>query len=197
MTEMTGGRVFPVSSLNDLAGHRRKDRNGAAKPICSGIQTKQRTATTAPGEKSRSSSRRPRACLPSTSTPRPATTRPTSSRSSWPRLAFLTALISAASLHAAVARSRAAASAAARLRPSTPPAPPNPAPGLRRRRAGYAIQREVNLVVLHASVLNDRGEFVPGLKEDNFRVLEDKVEQKLSVFQAGRRAGQHRPGDRQ
>jgi VWFA-related protein len=31
-------------------------------------------------------------------------------------------------------------------------------------------------------VLNDRGVFVPGLKEENFRVLEDKVEQKLSVF---------------
>lgn len=31
-------------------------------------------------------------------------------------------------------------------------------------------------------MLNDRSVFVPGLKEENFRVLEDKVEQKLSVF---------------
>ena len=31
-------------------------------------------------------------------------------------------------------------------------------------------------------MVNDRGQFVPGLKEDDFRVLEDKVEQKLSVF---------------
>ena len=31
-------------------------------------------------------------------------------------------------------------------------------------------------------MLNDRSAFVPGLKEENFRVLEDKVEQKLSVF---------------
>ncbi len=38
------------------------------------------------------------------------------------------------------------------------------------------------MVVLHASVLNDRSAFVPGLKEENFRVFEDKVEQKLSVF---------------
>jgi len=38
------------------------------------------------------------------------------------------------------------------------------------------------LVVLHVSVLNDRSVFVPGLKEENFRVLEDKAEQKLSVF---------------
>jgi len=37
-------------------------------------------------------------------------------------------------------------------------------------------------VVLHATVLNDRSAFVPGLKEENFKVLEDKVEQKLSVF---------------
>jgi len=37
-------------------------------------------------------------------------------------------------------------------------------------------------VVLHATVLNDRSAFVPGLKEENFKVLEDKVEQKLAVF---------------
>jgi len=35
---------------------------------------------------------------------------------------------------------------------------------------------------LHATVLNDRSAFVPGLKEENFKVLEDKVEQKLAVF---------------
>jgi Ca-activated chloride channel homolog len=46
----------------------------------------------------------------------------------------------------------------------------------------YAIQRDVNLVVLHASVVNERGQFVPGLKEDAFRVLEDKAEQKIAVF---------------
>ena len=36
--------------------------------------------------------------------------------------------------------------------------------------------------MLHVSVLNERGVFVPGLTQDNFKVLEDKVEQKLSVF---------------
>jgi VWFA-related protein len=40
----------------------------------------------------------------------------------------------------------------------------------------------VNLVVLHASVISERGQFVPGLKEEDFHVLEDKTEQKLSVF---------------
>lgn len=37
-------------------------------------------------------------------------------------------------------------------------------------------------MVLHASVLDDRGVFVPGLKQDDFRVYEDKVQQTLSVF---------------
>jgi len=41
---------------------------------------------------------------------------------------------------------------------------------------------DVNLVVLHTTVLDDRGRFADGLKEENFRVLEDKAEQKLSVF---------------
>ena len=44
------------------------------------------------------------------------------------------------------------------------------------------IRAEVNLVVLHATVIDDRGRFVPDLKEANFRVFEDKVEQKLSLF---------------
>lgn len=61
--------------------------------------------------------------------------------------------------------------------PPAPPAPPQEAPA-----GTYKIKSQVNLVVLHISVLNDRSVFVPGLKEDNFKVLEDKVEQKLSVF---------------
>jgi len=40
----------------------------------------------------------------------------------------------------------------------------------------------VNLVILHTTVLDDRGKFVDGLKLENFRVFEDKAEQKLSVF---------------
>lgn len=61
--------------------------------------------------------------------------------------------------------------------PNAPPAPPKDIP-----EGTYKIKSQVNLVVLHVSVLNDRSVFVPGLMEDNFRVLEDKVEQKLSVF---------------
>ena len=46
----------------------------------------------------------------------------------------------------------------------------------------YRIRTDVNLVVLHATVLDQRGRFVTDLKQENFRVTEDKVEQKLSLF---------------
>ena len=44
------------------------------------------------------------------------------------------------------------------------------------------IRADVNLVLLHATVIDDRGRFVDDLKESNFRVFEDRVEQKLSLF---------------
>ena len=40
----------------------------------------------------------------------------------------------------------------------------------------------MNLVVLHTTVLDDRGRFADGLKAENFRVIEGKDEQKLAVF---------------
>ncbi len=60
-----------------------------------------------------------------------------------------------------------------------PPAPPDPA---QQKSGDFRIQKDVNLVVLHASVLDERGRFVGDLKQENFRVFEDKIEQKLSVF---------------
>jgi Ca-activated chloride channel family protein len=48
--------------------------------------------------------------------------------------------------------------------------------------SGYTIQRSVDLVVLHVSVTDEHGQFVPGLKEENFRVFEDNSEQKISVL---------------
>ncbi len=64
-----------------------------------------------------------------------------------------------------------------------PEAPSEPVQPVQNDAQGsYKIRTAVNLVVLHVSVLNDRSAFVPGLKEENFRVFEDKVEQKLSVF---------------
>jgi Ca-activated chloride channel family protein len=65
--------------------------------------------------------------------------------------------------------------------PSREPAAPS-APPQEPSSDAYKIKTQVSLVVLHVSVLNDRSAFVPGLKEENFRVFEDKVEQKLSVF---------------
>jgi len=67
------------------------------------------------------------------------------------------------------------------ISPSRPPAPPD-TPKADDSQGTYKIKTQVNLVVLHATVLNDRSVFVPGLKEENFKILEDKVEQKLSVF---------------
>ncbi len=52
----------------------------------------------------------------------------------------------------------------------------------KQKQEAYSIKRDVSLVVLHTSVFDDRGRFVDGLKEENFRVLEDKVQQKLSIF---------------
>ena len=46
----------------------------------------------------------------------------------------------------------------------------------------YRIRTDVNLVVLHASVLDQRGKFVSDLKAENFRVLEDRTEQRLALF---------------
>jgi Ca-activated chloride channel family protein len=37
-------------------------------------------------------------------------------------------------------------------------------------------------VVLHTTVLDDRGKFADGLKAENFRIYEDKVEQKIATF---------------
>lgn len=62
--------------------------------------------------------------------------------------------------------------------PNAQPAPP----GQTSNSQGGSIKVDVNLVVLHTTVLDDRGRFAEGLKQDNFRVLEDKVEQKLAVF---------------
>lgn len=46
----------------------------------------------------------------------------------------------------------------------------------------YTINVDVNLVVLHATVLDKKGRMINDLKENDFRVWEDNVAQKLSVF---------------
>ncbi len=65
-----------------------------------------------------------------------------------------------------------------------PPVPPPPEQAHKPPQSdqGYKIRRDVELVVLHATVLDEKGNFVPDLKPDNFRIFEDKVEQKIALF---------------
>jgi Ca-activated chloride channel homolog len=65
---------------------------------------------------------------------------------------------------------------------SAPPPPPPAPQDTGNAQTGSHIKVDVNLVVLHTTVLDDRGKFVEGLGQDSFRVYEDKVEQKLSLF---------------
>jgi Ca-activated chloride channel homolog len=66
----------------------------------------------------------------------------------------------------------------ARAQNLPPNIPPPPTPG----QQGTALKSTTDLVVLHATVVDEKGQFVTGLDRDNFKVYEDKVEQKLSVF---------------
>lgn len=58
------------------------------------------------------------------------------------------------------------------------PPPPDSASGQK----GSTIKSTVDMVVLHVSVTDDRGEMIDNLSGKNFRVFEDKVEQKVSLF---------------
>ena len=64
--------------------------------------------------------------------------------------------------------------------PLPPSPPPPPTPGAQNQ--SHAIKNVVDLVVLHTTVVDEKGNFVPDLSRDNFRVFEDKIEQKISVF---------------
>ena len=41
---------------------------------------------------------------------------------------------------------------------------------------------DTKLVLLHATVVDNKGHLIPDLKQDAFRVFENNVEQKLKVF---------------
>lgn len=57
-----------------------------------------------------------------------------------------------------------------------------PAPAPEKKRDEFTINVDVNLVVLHATVLDRKGRQINDLRQDSFRVYEDGVLQKLSVF---------------
>lgn len=63
-----------------------------------------------------------------------------------------------------------------------PPAPAAPKPPVEKKTGEYKIGVDVNLVVLHATVVDKKGRMVNDLQKDDFRVFEDGVPQKLSVF---------------
>jgi len=58
------------------------------------------------------------------------------------------------------------------------PKKPKPVEGM----PTYSLHVNVPLVTLDVGVLTKDGQFVPGLKQDNFRVLEDGVPQKITGF---------------
>jgi VWFA-related protein len=61
--------------------------------------------------------------------------------------------------------------------------PANPhTPSAEKKGQEYTINVDVNLVVLHATVLDKRGHIVNDLKPEDFRVYEDGALQMLSVF---------------
>src|SRR5215475_7754920 len=130
------------------------------------------TSTTRAGARSRSSCALPKGSHPSPSIPRLATTRRRTERF---RGVFL-ALPSLLLIFLFVANGLFAQIPVA----VPPPPPPGQEGGV--SPSGGKIKVDVNLVVLHTTVVDDRGNFVDGLTSDNFRVYEGKEEQKLSVF---------------
>jgi Ca-activated chloride channel homolog len=68
--------------------------------------------------------------------------------------------------------------------PPPPPPPPGSPEAAAQAEQSKHLKSIVDLVVLHATVLDGKGQFVPNLKQENFKVFEDKVEQKISVFSA-------------
>jgi len=63
------------------------------------------------------------------------------------------------------------------LAPATPPPPPPPPKATGQQAPSNRLRSESDLVVLHVTVADDRGAFVPELKEGNFRIFEQNIEQ--------------------
>jgi Ca-activated chloride channel homolog len=64
----------------------------------------------------------------------------------------------------------------------SPAAPQNPAPPAPQAPSNGGIRTTVELVVVPVTVKDSRGGLVSDLRQDEFRVLEDGVEQRISVF---------------
>jgi Ca-activated chloride channel homolog len=57
-----------------------------------------------------------------------------------------------------------------------PPPPPVPSP------QGHRLKSDVDLVVLHVTVTDQKGDFVPDLTRNEFQIFEDKIQQNVSMF---------------
>jgi len=66
--------------------------------------------------------------------------------------------------------------------PETPPSPAPPAPKQPEGVPDYSLSKNVSVVSIDAIVLSKDGQFIPGLKQENFRVLEDGVAQPITSF---------------
>src|ERR1700678_367551 len=64
----------------------------------------------------------------------------------------------------------------------TPPPPPPPAPKKVEGMPDYSIRVNAPLVNVDVLVTTKTGQFVPGLKQDNFRIFEDGAPQAISTF---------------
>ena len=63
-----------------------------------------------------------------------------------------------------------------------PPEPPKPKVKNPEGMPDYSLRVDVPLVNVDVTVRSDKGDFIPGLKKENFRVLEDGVAQNISTF---------------
>src|SRR6266581_4556115 len=141
--------------------------------MCSAIDQATKRTTLA-GASSRSNCARPRGFRRSASIPKQDTTPPATE--------FLRRLFSPMRYIFLFFCAAVFTSAAVAQVPIPNSAPPPPGQGPNAGKQGSSIKVDVNLVVLHTTVIDDRQRFADGLKSENFRIFEDKTEQKLSVF---------------
>ena len=108
----------------------------------------------------------------------PATLRPVTSLALLRRLILLT--VAFALVPCVWARQRQGQQPGQQQQPTVIPSPPPPPVS---EGQNHRIKQNVDMVVLHATVTNKKGNFVSGLTKSDFRVYEDKVEQRIAVFQ--------------
>jgi Ca-activated chloride channel homolog len=68
------------------------------------------------------------------------------------------------------------------MAPAVPPPPPAYANQAQQAPSQNRLRATVDLVVLHVTVADDRGQFVFNLKQGDFRVFEEKERQEISLF---------------